>query len=231
MISFTAVIPAAGIGQRMQSKQAKQYMQLQGKSVLEHTLAVFDTHPLVSEIIVVVSPNDVEFEKMAVQLSTPLKTVLGGDERYDSVLAGLKSLPSHRWVLIHDAARPCLRTSDITRLIDSLEHFKHGAILASKVRDTMKRGDFEARIETTVERNQLWHAQTPQLFKSELLTEAIESALAAGIGLTDEAQAMEFAGYAVGLVEGHDDNLKITRPNDLALAQFYLDNQLGNKHA
>jgi 2-C-methyl-D-erythritol 4-phosphate cytidylyltransferase len=156
--------------------------------------------------------------------------VTGGAERADSVLNALKEINPELfpWVLVHDAARPLVQLADIGNLLQQCLLQKSGGILATPVRDTMKRGDSTrplAKVDHTVSRQQLWHALTPQLFPTALLTECLSQALAAGVAITDEASALEWAGHPVLLVPGRADNIKITQPEDLALARFYLEQQ------
>ena len=158
-----------------------------------------------------------------------VQRVVGGAERPESVLRLLDALaervPEEEWVLVHDAVRPCVRSADIDRLIDCLADHPAGGLLGTPVRDTIKRADPAGRVEATVAREGLWHALTPQMFRLGALRQALAGALAAGVLVTDEAAAMEWAGWRPELVEGTADNLKITRPEDLALAAFYLARQ------
>lgn len=227
------VIPAAGVGRRMKTNTPKQYLLLNNKTVLEHTLAVFDAHAAVSEIVVAVSKEDEYWVDLDIKLSKPLHKVSGGKERCDSVLNGLIYLENKSatddWVLVHDAARPCLRQDDLSLLLNTLQSDEVGGILAVPVRDTMKRSDNDKVINKTVERENLWHALTPQMFRYGLLKDALESAIKNGETVTDEASAIEFAGKKARLVEGHADNIKITRPEDLALAAFFLTQTVVNE--
>lgn len=221
------IIPAAGVGKRMGSDTPKQYLTLNDKTVIEHTLDVFDSHDSISEIVVAVSNEDEYWPSLNVKLSKPLHKTNGGKERCDSVLNGLIFLEDKAaaddWVLVHDAARPCLRLEDLTLLLDTLQENEIGGILAIPVRDTMKRSvDNTKIIKETVDRENLWHALTPQMFRFSLLKNALESALTNNEVITDEASAIELTGHHPVLVEGHADNLKITRPEDLALAAFFL---------
>lgn len=221
------IIPAAGVGKRMGSDTPKQYLKLNEQTVIEHTLAIFDSHISVSEIVVVISKNDEYWSSLNVALSKPLHNVDGGKERCDSVLNGLKFLENkanvNDWVLVHDAARPCLRNEDLTLLIEELQEHETGGILATPVRDTMKRSVENMNlIKETVDRVSLWHALTPQMFRFQLLKNALESALKKNQVITDEASAVELAGYQPVLVEGHADNLKITQAEDIDLAAFFL---------
>ena len=224
------VIPAAGVGRRMASDVPKQYLLLNNKTVIEHTLTIFDLHNSISEIVIVLSKEDEYWPALEITLSKPLHKVNGGQERCNSVLNGLKFLENKAaeddWVLVHDAARPCLREDDLSLLLESLNEHEVGGILATPVRDTMKRSNDKLKlIKETVNRENLWHALTPQMFRFELLKNALESALSKNIVITDEASAIEVAGYQPVLVEGHADNVKITRPEDLALAAFFLRQQ------
>ena len=221
------IIPAAGVGRRMRSDTPKQYLLLNNKPVLEHTINVFNTHDAISEIVVAISNEDEYWPSLNINYDKPVHVAEGGKERCDSVLNGLKFLETKAkdddWVLVHDAARPCLRNDDLNSLLAVLEGHPVGGILAVPVRDTMKRAiENSDLIKETVERDGLWHALTPQMFRFKVLKDALESALRKNKPMTDEASAIELAGLHPVLVEGHADNLKITRPEDLALAAFFL---------
>lgn len=229
------VIPAAGVGARMQADRPKQYLPLVGKTVIEHTLGCFLTHPAVSGIVVAVSAGDPFWaELMATTLGQypQLHTAPGGCERSDSVLNALNYLADTlhvtpgTGVLVHDAARPCLSRTDLDKLLAIGCNEAAGAILAVPVRDTMKRAQTAqtdtARISHTEDRNGLWHALTPQMANLGILRTALADALEKGLIVTDEASALEYAGRHPVLVEGDARNLKITRPADLALATFFL---------
>lgn len=232
----TALIPAAGIGTRMQCECPKQYLIIAGKTILEHTLAILLDHPRITQVVVALHPQDTVFSTLPVAQHPRIRTVTGGGERADSVLAGLDYLadhtPENSWVLVHDAARPCLQLTDLNRLLAVMSDTQtgnrvQGAILASPVRDTMKRGVASAGytgIDHTVERTQLWHALTPQFFPLHLLRTCLQQALSQQAVITDEASALEFCGYQPLLVPGRADNIKVTQPEDLALAGFYLSN-------
>jgi 2-C-methyl-D-erythritol 4-phosphate cytidylyltransferase len=224
--TFWVVIPAAGIGSRMQADCPKQYLELLGKTVIEQTLAHFSHHPRIHGIVVAVAEHDATWPTLNVDTDKPLYTVIGGAERCDSVLNALNFLKDKSsdtdWVLVHDAARPCLRRDDLDKLMITMAQHPQGGILAVPVRDTLKRVDVACIIEDTVDREQLWHALTPQMFHVGMLREALEKAIADDVLVTDEASAMEYAGYFPLVVEGHADNIKITRPEDLALARFHL---------
>jgi 2-C-methyl-D-erythritol 4-phosphate cytidylyltransferase len=223
-----AVVPAAGAGKRMGSATPKQYLSLLGRPIIAHTLMALLRHPRIDGALVVVDPEDDRWPAVAAELETakPLLRAVGGAERCHSVSNGLDALreraaPSD-WVLVHDAARPCLTAEDLDRLLAGLADDPVGGLLATPVRDTLKQADLAGRVATTVDRSRLWHALTPQMFRLDLLRAALRSALARGLLVTDEAAAMEAAGFAPRLVEGRADNIKITRPEDLALAEFIL---------
>jgi 2-C-methyl-D-erythritol 4-phosphate cytidylyltransferase len=227
---FWGVIPAAGIGRRMRSEVPKQYLPLDGHSVLEHSLHRISLHPAIVEIVVALAKDDPYWEKQHLDLvARPITIVEGGKERSDSVLSGLRALAKRAhdndWVLVHDAARPCVRVGDIQNLINQCRTDAVGGLLAIPVRDTMKQADANGHVEKTVARDTLWHALTPQMFRYGKLVQALELAHQKGIQVTDEAMAIELAGMKAKLVEGHADNIKITRPEDLTLAAFYLREQ------
>ncbi|MBW3694108.1 2-C-methyl-D-erythritol 4-phosphate cytidylyltransferase [Vibrio sp. T187] len=219
-----AIVPAAGVGSRMKADRPKQYLSIQSKTILEHTVEKLLAHPSIEKVIVAVSDGDPYFPELGIARDLDVVRVSGGNERADSVLSALKYVSEHNmseWVMVHDAARPCLQASDIDKLIEAALPHSVGAILASPVRDTMKRGD-QRGIKNTVERENLWHALTPQMFRSEALCSALIQALENKVAITDEASAMEWRGESPLLVAGRSDNFKITQPEDLALAEFYL---------
>lgn len=225
-----AVVPAAGVGKRMQSAVPKQYLPLYGRVVIEHTLQRLAAHAAIEAIVVATSDDDSYWPEIQTEyIATPVYRVAGGVERCHSVLNALIYLQdkaSHGdWVLVHDAARPCLRHTDIDLLIATVTRQGQGGLLGMPVRDTMKQVDAANRVEQTIDRSRLWHALTPQMFRLGDLHAALQAALANNQLVTDEASAMELAGIQPLLVEGHGDNIKITRPQDLDLAEFYLQQQ------
>ena len=226
---LTAIVPAAGIGSRMGADCPKQYLTLAGKTILEHTLGCLLSHPAIARVIVALAPHDEWFEQLAVAADPRILRVEGGIERAYSVLNALHVVEG-KWVLVHDAARPCLTQGDLDALIASAMACD-GAILGSRVRDTMKRTDGAGNIVATVEREQLWHALTPQMFPTGTLKRALEEGLALGALITDEASAMERAGFTVKMVEGRADNIKVTRPEDLSLAELFLQQQSARQQA
>ncbi|SDD15275.1 2-C-methyl-D-erythritol 4-phosphate cytidylyltransferase [Aquimonas voraii] len=227
-----AVLPAAGSGQRMGSAVPKQYLTLAGGSVLEHSLRAVLAHPEVAGAVVALSAGDARWPGWTTLDGKPVLRVEGGAERADSVRAALRLLAAREdadalWALVHDAARPCLRAEDLDRLISRCLAAGEGGLLAAPVRDTLKRVDparpaRDQRALGTEPRAGLWRALTPQLFPLQALLAALEAAEAQSPAVTDEAMAMERAGVRPLLVEGADDNLKITTPADLALAEFLL---------
>lgn len=215
-----AIVPAAGVGSRMGADKPKQYLTIAGKSILEHTLGQLSQHPAISEIIVAISPEDPYWPELALE-KAKIRSVAGGETRAQSVQNGLQAINDEdAWVLVHDAARPCVRLGDIDKLLQVVD--PQGAILAIPAVDTIKRANSQAQIIATEDRTQLWQAQTPQFFPALALREALTQALKQGVEITDEASAMEFMGAHPQLIAGHGDNIKITRPEDLALAAFYL---------
>ena len=227
-LRYWAIMPAAGAGKRMGSTIPKQYLSLVGRPVIAHTLDTLLGYSRVAGLVVAISPEDEWWPEVVARMVTdkPLQVVTGGAERCHSVLNGLEILwewaHPDDWVLVHDAARPCLTTSDLDRLLAELADDSVGGLLAVPVRDTLKQVDDAQRIMATVDRSRLWHALTPQMFRLGMLRDALRATLETGQLVTDEAAAMEAAGFAPRLVEGRADNVKITRPEDLALAEFYL---------
>ncbi len=228
-LNYWAVIPAAGIGKRMGSEIPKQYLELNGKAIILHTLDRLLFHSAIKGAVVALSRHDGWWEHLEIHHDKPVQRVEGGIERCHSVLNALHELSSHAddedWVLVHDAARPCLLQTDLDNLINRVSQDKIGGLLGVPVRDTMKRAETSGRVIDTVEREGLWHALTPQMFRLGMLRSALENAIEAEQLVTDEASAMEQAGYQPLLVEGSATNIKITRPEDLALAAFYLQQQ------
>ncbi len=228
-VKYWAVVPAAGIGKRMQSDRPKQYLEIAGRPLIEYAISQLMADPHIEGVVVAISADDEYWPALEIALDKPLWVVEGGVERCHSVLNALQELATRAneedWVLVHDAARPCVRAEDITQLITQLTHDDVGGLLAVPVRDTMKRAGTNQRVIATEEREGLWHALTPQMFRFGKLRHALEQALEDESLVTDEASAMELAEYEPLLVEGHADNIKVTRPEDLALATFYLQQQ------
>ena len=218
-----AVVPAAGIGSRMQAECPKQYLKIGSQTILEHSVAGLLAHPRIRQVIIAISPDDRFFSSLPLAVNPRVTVVTGGQTRADSVLAGLQAAGDEPWVLVHDAARPCLHQDDLERLLAITATSKVGGILAAPVCDTMKRSEPGALlIAHTVERENLWHALTPQLFPLELLRSCLLRALNEGATITDEASALEYCSFHPQLISARADNIKVTRPEDLALAEFYL---------
>jgi 2-C-methyl-D-erythritol 4-phosphate cytidylyltransferase len=224
------VVPAAGRGARFGADRPKQYVALAGRPLIEWTLDRLAATPCIAGIVVVLAAGDTGWRARERIGDTPLLTATGAGERSGSVLAGLRALPREvgddAFVLVHDAARPCVRSDDIARLVE------HGAaagggLLAAPVRDTLKRADGETRVAATEPREARWRALTPQLFRRGELVAALERAQAEGITITDESMAMERAGHRPLLVEGAESNIKVTTPADLALAEYLLSREWG----
>ncbi len=223
--AYWVVIPAAGAGVRFGSNTPKQYLPLAGRTVIEWALRPFLARPDFPCIVVVLSPGDDRWEAVRPRTHRVL-SVPGGAERARSVLNGLEALEerarSDDWVLVHDAARPCLTDADLERLLGAVGEDDPGGLLAAPVQDTLKQAE-DGRVLGTLDRGAIWRALTPQMFRIGALTDALRSALAAGQPVTDECSAMERAGVQAKLVLGRADNIKLTRPEDLCLAAFILD--------
>lgn len=221
-----AVVPAAGTGSRMSADIPKQYLQIAGKTILEHTIERLITHPKIDGVVVAVSADDIWWESLTFNTNKPVIKTLGGEQRCHSVKNALYEVSRHGndrdWVLVHDAARPCLRHEDLDRLFMQLSAHMVGGLLAYPVKDTMKKADDKKRVAETIDRTGLWHALTPQMFRLYLLRDALNKAIESGVLVTDEASAVEYAGHQPKLVEGHADNIKITTPDDIPMADCFL---------
>jgi len=220
------VVPAAGIGRRMGQSTPKQYLSILGCSLLEHSLAPLLACSGLDKIVVALQPDDPYIGSLPLLSNDRVIRATGGKERSDSVLGALASLKGMAveddWVLVHDAARPCLAAEDLERLVFTVVDSGVGGLLAEPVRDTVKRTDQLGRVTATLDRDGLWRAQTPQMFRLGELWEALERARLEKAAVTDEAMAMEYAGYPVQLIEGSPANIKVTVPYDLVLAEHYL---------
>ena len=225
-MKFWAIVPAAGIGQRMGAEIPKQYLEICGHPILWHTLSRLSACAGLAQTIVPIRADDTWWPALAASLPSDVVAVEGGEERCHSVLNGLRHLVGRAsvqdWVMVHDAVRPCLSTSDLQQLIDRAPTLVHGAVLGRPVADTMKRCDASGVVVGTVDRTHLWHAATPQMFRLGPLLQAIEMAIADGVLVTDEAQAMELAGAMPTMIDGHPGNIKVTRREDLDLAGLFL---------
>ncbi len=228
-MKFWLIIPAAGIGSRMQNSLPKQYLQVAGKSILQHTLDIFLNHQQLQQIILPLASHDQWWPQLGYSGNPRIKTITGGAERADSVYNGLRYLletgaaPTD-WVLVHDAARPLLQQQDLAKLLSLREQESCGGLLAYPAKDTLKLANSAQQSIETLPRQQIWHALTPQMFRLQPLFDALDSALKQGAQITDEASAMELAGHQPQLVAGRSDNIKITTPEDLQLMQQLLAN-------
>lgn len=224
-----AIVPAAGSGSRMGSTRPKQYLNLLGRPLIHHTLSVLCEAPEIDAVFVVLSVDDTEWSRHDWSALGPKLRPLfcGGATRADSVLGGLRAIAGEAtagdWVLVHDAARPCLAGWHVDKLVRELAHEEVGGLLAVPVADTLKRADAHRHVVETVARDSLWQAQTPQMFRYVMLRRALE----AHKDVTDEASAIEAAGLRPRLVQGDATNLKVTYPLDLHLAEWILQNRRG----
>ncbi len=224
MLKYLALVPAAGSGSRFGAETPKQYLPVNGRPLLFHSLAVLCACPSIERVWVVLSPNDGFWQQHDwSELGGKLQvTFTGGATRAESVISGLEAAAgladAGDWVLVHDAARPCLSPTALQRLIDALADDPVGGILAVPVADTLKRADASERILATERRDQLWQAQTPQMFRYGTLRDALERCAS----VTDEASAIEAMGLKPRLIRGESTNLKVTFPSDLAMAGWIL---------
>lgn len=222
-----AVVPAAGSGRRFGGATPKQYLNLLNKPIMLHSIDRLFALPLAG-CVIAISEDDQTARTLQFEHSHALHFVVGGAERMDSVLAGLDFLQdraaSDDWVLVHDVARPCITSESLNRLLETLRSDPVGGILATPVRDTLKKAQLGHRV-VTVSRENLWQAQTPQMFRFGLLRDALTAAKNKSLQVTDEASAVELAGFSIQLVEGRMDNIKVTYNEDLAFAEVILQAQ------
>lgn len=224
------VIPAAGRGARVGGDCPKQYLPLAGQPMIQHTLERLAAHPRIAGLLVTLGADDCHWPGYRTINGKPVRLAVGGAQRSDSVLAGVEALPdtvsADAFVLVHDAARPCVRLADIDRLIEAAGALD-GGLLGAPLRDTLKRADAASRSELTEPRDHRWRAFTPQMFRRGQLAAALRDATRRGVQVSDEAMAMEQAGFAPLLVEGAEDNIKVTTAADFALAEFLLGRTAG----
>ncbi|RMA78694.1 2-C-methyl-D-erythritol 4-phosphate cytidylyltransferase [Umboniibacter marinipuniceus] len=211
------IIPAAGVGSRMNAEVAKQYLSINSVTVLDHTLNIFLEHPAIKRVLVGISAKDELARKSRYVNHPKLQFFVGGNERADTVLAGLASLSGDDLVMVHDAARPLLSSVLLDSLVATPLAKNEGAILALPARDTVRK--LEAGRTQTIDRSQIWLAQTPQMFHRGFLYNALSSAIDSGEAITDEASAAELMGGAIHMVESSPINFKITTPSDLVMAR------------
>ena len=220
MIKIDVIIPAAGVGKRMQSVVPKQYLDIDGMTILDRTIDKFISLEFINKVIVALSPNDDYFRDSKFLNNPKLLVVLGGKERCDSVYNVILAATSE-YVLVHDAARPCVLTSDIQLLVDKCSN-DNGGLLVSRIPDTIKKANEHNEVISTIPRDNVYRALTPQYFKKDLLRKAYEKSVNDGFVMTDESSAMEYLGYKPQAVVGSSTNIKITEPNDLELAKIFL---------
>jgi 2-C-methyl-D-erythritol 4-phosphate cytidylyltransferase len=226
-LAIWGVIPAAGFGERMQSPVPKQYLALQGQSLLLRSVTTLLANPAIDGVVVVLAANDTGFSGLPEAVQSRLITTTGGKTRAESVAAGVQCVQheagADAWALVHDAARPLLSARDLLNLISQVTaSHRCGGLLAAPVQDTLKRADEHGIIEATVDRSDLWQAQTPQMFRVGALLSALAKSQHDGITVTDEASAFEHIGDMPLVVPAMDPNFKLTRPSDLALAAAWL---------
>ncbi len=226
-----AIVPAAGRGMRFGGQVPKQYLEIAGQPLIGHALGALLSHPLIAGAVVALAPDDEHWPGWNSLHGKPVLRCTGGGERADSVLSALLALPQEfgedGLVLVHDAARPNLHAADLDRLLEVACLDSSGAILAAPVRDTLKRADPDGRVLSTEPRERLWRALTPQAFRRGVLTAALLGAARDHVQVTDEAMAMERAGFHPRLIEGREDNIKVTTPADRDLAEFLLSRRTG----
>lgn len=244
-MTIWAILPAAGIGRRMGSKVPKQYLKLNDTPVIALALQRLTAVAAIKKVVVVLHPEDKHWQELTLSFAAGENNkpaegcssnsdqrvccAVGGDERYQSVLNGLAHIQAEArpddWVLVHDAVRPCVRSADIEKLIAKLHNHPVGGLLGSPVDNTLKQVD-DGSVVTTIDRSGLWNALTPQMFRYEILREAIQQVVANQEQVTDEASAVERLGHRPKIVSGNKDNIKITHEADLALASNILKSQV-----
>jgi 2-C-methyl-D-erythritol 4-phosphate cytidylyltransferase len=204
----------------------KQYLRVAGKAVIEWSVHALLEDPHCAGVVVALSQDDVDWPHLALARHPKVWTTTGGAQRQDSVRAGLQALnlraQPRDWVLVHDAARPCLSSVELRDLLEVVRDDDTGGLLAAPVVDTLKRSDAIGRVECTIDRERLWRALTPQMFRLDVLSRALEQAAGRGIAATDEAQAVEWLGLKPRLVQGSTENIKITIAEDLVRAEAIL---------
>ncbi|HEU4592463.1 MAG TPA: 2-C-methyl-D-erythritol 4-phosphate cytidylyltransferase [Steroidobacteraceae bacterium] len=223
---YFLVIPAAGSGRRFASASPKQYAPLGSSTVIEHALAPFESDPDCAGIVVALSAQDAAWPGIAARRSRLIETAEGGEQRAHSVRNALRALATRvrddDWIMVHDAARPCFASSDLALLKRELAAHPVGGLLAMPLADTLKRalepGSQVTHVDATLDRDGLWRAATPQVFRFGVLLRALEAALNSGRVPTDEAQAIEWSGQRPRLIAGRADNIKVTTADDLVLA-------------
>lgn len=229
-----AVIPAAGSGSRMQRDIPKQYLEFQGKTVIEHCLDRLLSHPAIAGAVIVLQADDQIWNQLAYHSNKTIFIADGGSERQHSVYSGLTTLQyrcgNDAIALVHDAVRPLVNHADLTRVITTARDHSAGAILAAPLNDTLKLQNESMEIARTLPRDGLWRALTPQVFHLQVLLNALRRVIDEDQAVTDDAQAVELAGYSPALVAGSAENIKITTPGDLAFAEKIWLNQCNQQN-
>ena len=228
-----AIVPAAGHGSRFGQTGAKQYVRLRGKSVIEHSItAVLEACPDIA-VYVAVAEGDAAWRKEPISNHKQVHTVIGGENRAASVLAGLNALKKvaqpNDCVLVHDAARPCVTVSDVQAVVAVAAKHAVGALLAAPVTDTLKRANANLDVTDTLDRSDLYQALTPQVFRMGLLQDAILLGQQSNLPITDESSALELAGFKPRICAGARSNIKITFPEDLILAESFFTSKGGGE--
>lgn len=227
-LTIHALIVAAGKGSRFGSQLPKQYTPILGKTILEQSVLALSASKYIDAVNLVIARDDSTAEHLA--FNVPMAFVEGGAERWQSVQAGVDAIfdkggHNDDLILIHDAARPCIRTEHINAVIETAKSEPYGAILGVPVADTLKRVDENHQIETTIDRSQLWQAQTPQVFKAGVLRDVLNEVAAQSLMITDEASAFELMGYPIAMVQGNNQNIKLTYADDLSLIEAILSSR------
>jgi len=224
---YFLVVPASGIGQRMNSRIPKQYIKLGNDlTILDQSLEVMLSNEIISGFVVALDKKDTHFKSSQFAKDSRLISIaIGGKERFNSVFNALSALdqtakPSD-WVLVHDAVRPCIKKEDVVKLIDEVADDQVGGILSSRVFDTVKQKNNNG-LTLTIDRQKLHLAQTPQMFRYGILKEAVEKAVERNLHITDESEAVERLGYSIRIVDGSSSNIKITTQKDIDLANYFL---------
>ncbi len=229
-----AILPAAGIGSRMGASKPKQYLPLNGKTLLEHSLQPLLDTPWIKTVVVAIAENDPYWSELTVSKDPKIETVAGGSERVDSVSNALFAIRDRcqddDFILVHDAARPCLKCEDLEKLYTALQSADAGVVLADRISDTVKRDNGDSTVLKTVPRTGLWRALTPQVFHWKLLIEALKKSREDNNSLiTDESSAVEGLGLSPLLIQGCSNNIKVTTEGDLQLASLILQTQNSSK--
>lgn len=219
MTKYFAIIPAAGYSERFKSETPKQYHSINGTPILQLSIQAFLDHPLIEKVVVVLHSEDKHWQQLSIANHPKILRTIGGKNRSDSVVNGLETLASLSnsmdWILVHDGARPYININEISNLIEKLDKHLVGGLLGVPVKDTLKKVSSTGEVLATIDRTELWHALTPQMFRFQLLKDALENARRNAILLTDDASAIELAGYKPLMVRGSQRNIKITFNDDI----------------